>query len=124
MAKSVSDTVLDTALNYIKNNGDLVTACNAEPLTLADAVTNFALAQITISGTDFGSPVNGDVSGRKIAFSGKTGDTVDVTDTATHIAIVDSGVELLYVTTCTSQALTISNPLDYGGFDIELEDPA
>lgn len=122
MAKSVSDTVLDAALNYIKNNADLMTACNAEPTTLTEAVTTYALADVAMSGTDF-TVGEGDTNGRKVAVGAKSDVTVDTTGTATHVALVDSGTELLYVTTCTSQSLTASNTVDFPTWDIEIADP-
>lgn len=122
MAKSVSNTVLDAALNYIKNNADLMTACNAEPTNLTEAVTTYALADVAMTGTDF-TVGEGDTNGRKVAVTAKSNVTVDTTGTATHVALVDSGTELLYVTTCTSQSLTASNTVDFPTWDIEIADP-
>jgi len=122
MGKSVSNTVLDAALNYIKNNADLMTACSAEPTNLTEAVTTYALADVAMTGTDF-TVGDGDTNGRKVAVGAKADVLVDASDTATHVALVDSGTELLYVTTCTSQALTSGNTVDFPTWDIEIADP-
>lgn len=122
MGKSVSNTVLDAALNYIKNNADLMTACSAEPTNLTEAVTTYALADVAMTGTDF-TVGEGDTNGRKVAVGAKADVLVDASDTATHVALVDSGTELLYVTTCTSQALTSGNTVDFPTWDIEIADP-
>jgi hypothetical protein len=47
---------------------------------------------------------------------------VDTTGTATHVALCD-GTNLLYVTTCTSQALTAANTVNFPSWKIEIADP-
>ena len=125
MAKSVHDDVLDSALNYIKNNATRICVCNAEPTTYTQAVTTYKLAIKTIISTDFTGPANGDISGRKLTSNQHTGITVDTTGTATHIALADSATsKLLFVTTCTSQALTAGNTVTIPIWDDEIVDPA
>lgn len=121
MAKSVNDSILDAALNAIAG-GNLMIACSQEPTSRTEAVTTYALADVALAGGDF-TNANGDTSGRKVTVSAKSGVTVDATGTATHIAIVD-GTNLLYVTTCTSQALTGGNTVDFPAWDIEIADPS
>ncbi len=60
---------------------------------------------------------------------GRRGRTVDrgqrplaSVGTATHVALAD-GTRLLYVTTCTSQALTSGNTVNFPAWDIEIADP-
>ena len=125
MAKLVHDDVLDSALNYIKNNSTRICVCNAQPTTYTEAVTTYKLAIKTIVGTDFTGPANGDTSGRKLTSNQHTGITVDTTGTATHIALADSATsKLLFVTTCTSQALTAGNTVTIPAWDDEIADPA
>jgi len=121
VAKSVHNDVLDGALNIIKNNITLMTVCNAEPTSRTEAVTTYALADVAMTGTDV-TVGEGDTNGRKAAIAAKTGVNVDTTGTATHVALVD-GTRLLYVTTCTSQALTQNNTVDFPTWDIEIADP-
>lgn len=121
MAKSVSDAVLDAALDAVAG-ANLMIACSAEPTTRTEAVTTYALADVAVSGVDF-TNANGDTSGRKATVASKSGVTVDATGTANHIALVD-GTNLLYVTTCTSQALTSGNTVDFPAWDIEIADPS
>jgi hypothetical protein len=121
VAKSVHDSVLDAALGII-DNATVMTACNAEPTTRTEAVTTFALADVTMAGGDY-TIANGDTSGRKITIAQKTGIAVDTSGTANHIALADA-TNLLYVTTCTAQALTAGNTLTIGSWKIELSDPA
>ena len=125
MAKSVHDNVLDSALNYVKNNSARICVCNAEPTTYTQAVTTYKLAIKTITSTDFTGPANGDTSGRKLTSNQHTSITVDTTGTATHVALADSATStLLYVTTCTSQGLTAGNTVTIPVWDIEIADPA
>lgn len=122
MAKSVHDDVLDGAFDIIRNNGNLITVCSAQPTTRTEAVTTYALADVVVDSTDF-TKANGDVSGRKLTVGAQNSVPVDASGTATHIAIVDA-TRLLYVTTCTSQALTSGNQVNLPAWDIEIADPS
>lgn len=124
MGKSVANSVLDGALNIIKNNCVLMTVCTSEPTNYATATTNGSnkLADVVMSSGDF-TAADGDVSGRKLTVAAKTAFAVDATGTALHVALCD-GSALLYVTTCTSQALTSGNTVSTPAWDIELADPS
>lgn len=125
MAKTVHDDVLDGALNIIKNNCTRQVACSAQPTTYTEGNATYALADVTLASTDF-THANGDTSGRKTTVAAKSGVLIDTTGTATHIALLDvANSKLLYVTTCTSQALTAngSNTVNFPAWDIELADP-
>lgn len=125
MAKSVSDDVLDGALNVIKNNCTRMVACSAQPLTYAEANATYALADVTMASGDF-TNANGDTSGRKTTVAAKSGVLINTSGTANHVALLDvTGSRLLYVTTCTAQALTAngSNTVNFPAWDIEIGDP-
>lgn len=122
MAKSVADSVLDAAINKIKNATSLTAIlCSAQPTTRTEAVTTYALADVALSSSDV-TAANGDVSGRKGTIAAKTGVTVDTSGTANHLALVDSS-ELLYVTTTASQAVAAAGTVDIGSWAIEFRDP-
>jgi hypothetical protein len=121
MGKACHDDFLDGALNIIKNNATLMTLCSQQPATRDEAITTYALADVSVSSTDF-TAANGDASGRKLTVAAKSSVTVDASGTATHIAIVD-GTRLLYVTTMTSQVLTSGNLVNIPAWDIEIADP-
>ena len=121
MAKSVNNDVLDGAFDVL-DQANLMTACNAEPTTRTEAVTTYALADVAmVPDTDY-TKADGDVSGRKVTVAAKSSVLVDTTGTATHVALVD-GTRLLYVTTCTSQALTAGNNVNFPAWDVEILDP-
>jgi|SRR6185369_11509816 len=121
MAKSVADSVLDGAFDIL-DQATIMTACSAEPTTRTEAVTTFALADVAMTpNTDF-TKANGDTSGRKCTVAAKSGVTVDSSGTANHVALCD-GSTLLYVTTCTSQALTAANTMNFPAWKIEIADP-
>lgn len=124
MAKSASNTVLDGLLNVIKNNSTRITVCSAEPTTYAEANATYALAGATIDSSDF-TIGDGDVSGRKVTVAGQSDASIDSDGSATHVALLDvSGTALLFVTTCTPQALTTGNTVTLSPWDIEVSDPA
>lgn len=124
MAKSVSDLVLDAALDYLSANVTRMTLCSAQPTTYTEGNATYALADVTLAGGDF-TKANGDTSGRKTTIGAKAGVTVDVTGTGTHVALLNvTGTALLYVTTCTSQAVGAGGTVDFGSWKIEIADPA
>lgn len=123
MGKSVHDDVLDGALNILKNNATRLTICSSQPTTYTEAITTFELADVTIDSTDF-TNANGDTSGRKTTVGAQASFAVDNSGTANHVALVDvANSKLLYVTTCTSQALTAGNTVSTPAWDIEIADP-
>lgn len=120
MAKSVHNDVLDAALTEIATATEM-TLCNAQPTTLTEATTTFALADVVMAGGDY-TNADGDTNGRKVTVASKSSINVDVTGTGTHVALND-GVSLLYVTTCTNQAVTSGNTITFPAWDIEIADP-
>lgn len=121
MAKSVHDDVLDGAFDVL-DQADLMTVCSAEPTTRTEAITTFKLADVAMTpDTDY-TKANGTVSGRKVTVAAKSGVNVDSSGTATHVALVDA-TRLLYVTTCTSQALTSGNTVNFPAWAVEIADP-
>jgi hypothetical protein len=124
MAKAVPDAVLDKTLDEIATATRMV-ACSAQPTTYTEANATYALADVTMAGGDF-TKANGDSSGRKVTMAAKSGVLIDTSGTANHVALVRvADSTLLYVTTCTSQALTAngSNTVTFPAWDIEIGDP-
>lgn len=121
MAKTVHDDVLDGAFDVL-DQADLMTVCSAQPTTRTEAVATYALADVAmVPNTDY-TKANGDTSGRKVTVAAKSSVPVDVTGTAIYVAIVDA-TRLLYVTTCTSQALTSGNTVNIPAWKVEIADP-
>lgn len=121
MAKAANDSVMDAALDKVATS-TILTVCSAQPTTRTEAVTTYALADVVIDGADF-TKANGDTSGRKTTVAQQSSITIDTSGTANHVAICDA-TDLLYVTTCTSQALTAGGTVTVGAWDIEIADPA
>lgn len=129
MGKWVNDGVLDGALNVIKTGitgtgpATRLCACGTQPTTYADATSganSFAVG--TVTGTDF-TIANG-TSGRKVTVGTLNSVTVGTTGTASHVALADSANSvLLYVTTCTPQALTSGNTVNFPAWIINIDDP-
>jgi hypothetical protein len=124
MAKAAPDIVMDGALAIIASATKQV-ACSAQPTTYTEANATYALADIVIDGTDF-TNANGDTSGRKTTIGAQSSVLIDTSGTATHVALVRTADStLIYVTTCTSQALTAngSNTVNFPAWDVEVADP-
>lgn len=121
MAKVVDDTVLDGALNIIKNGAVFMTVTPTQPVSAAAITGTAILAQSAMTSTDF-TIANGDTSGRKVTVAAKSGLNIPNSNTATHVSL-HSGSVLHYVTTCTSQALTSGNTVNIPTWKIEIADP-
>lgn len=132
MAKRVLAAMLDKYLDGYKTGGgavgpcDKMVVCSAEPTTFTEANATFALADVAMAGGDF-TIANGDGGGntpRKVTMAAKNAVPVDATGTATHVALVDTANSLLLaVTTCTSQALTSGNTVNFPAWKIEVGAP-
>lgn len=122
MAKSVHNNILDAALNYIKNNSAEICMCSQEPTTYAQATSSYMLAKKALVSGDFGSPADGDTSGRKIAVPEVSAVSPSSSGDVTHVAIV-SGSLLLYVTTCNTYSISTGTDETIPTWDIEIADP-
>jgi hypothetical protein len=123
MGKLVDDTVLDGSLNVLKNGVTQICVCSSQPLNYTEATVNYKLAIRTgLTSGSFTGPTNGDTNGRKITVNQQATITVDTGGNAEHIALC-SGSVLLYVTTCTFQALIGGNTVTVPAWDIEIADP-
>ena len=122
MAKWQNDSILDAALDYVKNNVTQECVCSQQPTTYNEAVVTYKLAIKTgLTSGSFTGPANGDSSGRKLTVNQQASINVDSSGDATHIALC-SGSVLLYVTTCTQQTLTSGNTVTIPVWDIEIAD--
>lgn len=130
MGKSCHANVLDAALQYLEDNVDWISVCEGEPTTYEHAHSNKGIATgkvLASSATpSFTGPVAGDggASSRKTAVDEEATITVDESGDADHIALCDVGnTLLLYVTTCTLQALVAANTVTIPTWDIEIGTP-
>lgn len=121
MAKRVHDAVLDGAFAVL-DDGTTITVCSQEPTTRTEAITTYMLASDALTGADY-TVADGNASGRKCTIAQQTNVPITNSGTATHIAICD-GTRLLYVTTCTSQALTAGGTVTIPAWRVEIADPA
>ena len=119
MGKAVTDGFLDGTLDNIAAS-TAYNICTAEPTSIAECDSLSLIPAHTLSGADF-TKANGDSTGRKVTVAQQATLSIDVTGTATHIAIND-GTDF-YVTTCTSQLLTASGTVTGPAWDIEILDP-
>jgi hypothetical protein len=118
MTKLADDTVIDGAFAIV-DNATIMTVCSAAPNSRAEAVTTYALADVAPT---FTGPDNGTPSGRKISVDQKANVPIDNDGNATHIALCD-GSNLLYVTTCTPQALVAGGTVTIPAWTITILDP-
>lgn len=123
MAKAAPDSTIDAMLIEIATATRLM-VCSGQPANFA-GIAAVALADVTLTagnGNGDYTIANGDTSGRKITVAQQADIPIDSTGTATHISL-DDGTDLIYVTTCTSQALTSGGTVTVPAWDIEVADP-
>ena len=119
VAKFTNDIVLDQACNYVKNTVTEMYVCSgaSNPADRAGAIAAALATKTSLTSANFTGPADGTVSGRKITKNAETGITVDVSGTATCIALC-SGTTLLHVMTMTSQVLTAGNTVNTPAFRV------
>jgi hypothetical protein len=121
MAKWANDQMMDDALNYVKTKATILSMCNAQPTTAAEALSTYALGTIATA-TGNMTLGNGDSSGRKVTHAAATL-TVGTSGTVSHVAFTGSG-SLLFVGTCAPTAVTAAGTVILSAWDIsEIADP-
>lgn len=115
-------------LDNIEANCDEITICSDDLTSMAptytECHTTHMLVNHAMTGADF-TVGDGDTSGRKIAVAEQASVTITNSGTAAQICLLDTGAsEVLYVTTCDTQALTAANQVTIPTWDAEVRDPA
>lgn len=123
MGKLVDDTVLDGALNIIKNNTTQVAVCATQPTNYTQATSTYMLALKTgLTAGDF-TVSDGDTNGRKVRMGTQSNISITNSGSAQHVALCASSTTLYYVTTCSTQALTSGGTVTVPAWDVEIADP-
>lgn len=123
MAKAAPNSTLDALLIEIATATRLV-VCSGEPANFA-GIAAVALADIALTaglGNGDFTAADGDTNGRKVTIAQQADVDIDTTGTATHVSL-DDATDLIYVTTCTSQALNDTGTVTVPAWDIEIADP-
>lgn len=121
MAKATPDAILDAMADAIIAAATQLVVCSGQPANFA-GIAAVALADVAIDSGDF-TKANGDTNGRKVTIAQQATVDIDTSGTATHVVIASADT-LLYVTTCTSQALTDTGTVTIPAWDIEVADPS
>ena len=126
MAKGSVAAPMDLYLDAIAG-ADKMVLCDDEPTTFAEADTTFALAEVAMDSGDFniGAGDSGGNVSRKPTVAAQNGVPIDASGDATHVALVDTvSSTLLFVTTCTLQALVAGGTVNIPAWEIEVGAPA
>jgi hypothetical protein len=123
MAKAAPDVTLDQ-IGIKVATGTRLTVCSAQPANFAGIAAVLLASVVMTAGVGNGdyTAADGDTSGRKLTVLQQTNMSITASGSATHVCI-DDGTTLLYVTTCTSQALTSGGTVTVPAWDIETSDP-
>ena len=119
-----NDDMLNTALNWLKNEADKLCLCSQQPTSYAEATSTYCLGSIAIGSANFGEIEDGLVSGRRVLVSVTDVIPIDVAGAYNHVALVsDISQELLYVVPCPERDVAQGSEVVLGQFYIELRDP-
>jgi hypothetical protein len=126
MAKKFDDTVLDGALNIIKNGATMLIFCSAEPANYAGIAAVALAFKGSLTAADFTAADH--TSGRKLTVAAQTGMTPSANGTVTYVVLANgtttSNGSVLYAgTTVTSQAVTTLQTWDSPAFILSIADP-
>ena len=120
-AKWQSDLVLDAALDYIATSTIMVVISDASA-SYADATATYDLATHVVAGADF-AKADGASNGRKVTIAEQAAITVDHSGTATGVFLgISASSTMVFVTTCTSQALVAANTVTVPAWTITFAD--
>lgn len=123
MGKAAPNSTIDPLLTEIAT-ASRETVLSAEPANFA-GIAAILLASVAVTPGDGNGDFvisDGDTNGRKIRTAAQASISITATGTATHVAL-DDGTDLIYVTTCTSQALTSGGTVTVPLWDVEVADP-
>lgn len=124
MARYAPNSFYSGAFNTIKNgNARRILVLSSEVTVYANlAAATLAEEEITDSEMNEAS---GAVSGRRLVIDQMADLDITASGDATHVAIVDDDDDaVLYITTCTSQALTNGGTVTIPSWSIEIRAPA
>lgn len=123
MAKSATSYIFEQGLDYVEQNAKRLFVNTSDPATYAEASSTGQqmLAEHTLTSADF-TITTGDVSGYKVRMSSQTTFAISASGTASHVTVATTST-LIFVTTCTTQALTTGNTVSVPAIDNEIADP-
>ena len=125
MAKWSLDANMDLMLAGVALCDELF-VCSGQPANYA-GIAAVALATVALTPGDGNGDyaIADDTSGRKVTVAQQADIPIDVTGTATHIALAVGGATdvLRYVTTCTSQALVDTGTVTVPAWKVGVSDP-
>jgi hypothetical protein len=120
MPGAVQNWGLDNGLLGLKANATHIYICSQQPMSFADATTNFALGNMNFgAGNVFTGPTNRTPNGRQITTVAVTNGTVTGTGNATRWAIVDAVNSALLIDNdlASAQAVTAGNVFSIPAFN-------
>jgi non-ribosomal peptide synthetase component F len=122
MAKKFDDTVLDGALNVIKNGATTAVFCSAEPANYAGINAVALITKANMTSANFTGPAD-HTSGRKLTAGAITGMTPSANGTVAYVVLTNGSNTVYAGTTVTSQAVTTLQTWDSPAFILSIADP-
>ncbi len=115
MSKFVVDAALNASLQYIIDNCTAVHICSGDPTDLTETTTN-SLANSAVVGGDW-TLADGDTSGRKLTFGGKSAVTGTATGTGATACFVSGSALLLKTDISPTTSVSVGVALDIPAVD-------
>ena len=122
MAKMTADDVLDAALDKLATATAMV-LCDTQPANHAGLAAVALATEVMVAGDGNGDyTIANDTSGRKVTMTAQAAVDVDAAGDGDHVAL-DDGTTLLAVTTCTLQAVTTDDQVNFPTWEAGIGDP-
>lgn len=100
----IDDKIRDEGLQHLTNNADEVFICSQAPASYTEATSTHALS--SAEAISFGSPADY-AGGREVTSSSVSNGSVTDSDTATHVAVVDSSNSRLLVVVALAAPIAV-----------------
>lgn len=112
--------LMEQNLVLLRTSVDSLVLVEGDPQTYAEVVAN-TIASATINQYSFSGPFDGNVDGRKLILEGQTM-TATVGGTATHLALVNTSTEVLWLSFPRNLSRDISPGETVDVSDMEIEE--
>jgi len=118
MSKKYGFSAAAASLAYIRDNANTIFVCTTAPQSYSAAANQpQMIVSAGASAADF--VITSAATGALLTIASKTGQTIDGSGNATHLAVVStSGSRLLYVTNVSAQVLSSGNTVTINSWTI------
>ena len=124
-SKYAPTTTLNQELNYIAGS-NYMTVCSASSTVYTDCLTANMLAGVSMTSGSSGGDytVAADTNGQKVTTNAKSGVSITNSGSATCVCLLETtGSTIRWITTATTQYLTVGGTVDIPAWKVNIKQP-